>query len=92
MNLTIVSARYANPENTAAELLTVEHAAVMASERDRPEHWAVFKDWEKKNQVTPYIAPAFQSQSTLDDVIAVIQGDPSLSTKLAVQLAIKETK
>jgi len=49
MIYTILSARYANPEHTAAEILTAESAAVMISEEDRPQAWAEFKVWEKAN-------------------------------------------
>ena len=72
MSLTIVSARYANPQNTAAELLTVEHAAVMVSERDRPELWVEFKTWEEANSVAPYVAAPAIKQETVANLRAVL--------------------
>lgn len=45
MSYTILSAKYANAENTAAVLQTVEAGAVLVSQRDTPALWAqMFRD------------------------------------------------
>jgi len=42
---TIISARYANPEHTAALLMTEEAASVAISAADTPEEWAAMLAW-----------------------------------------------
>ena len=79
MNYTILSANYANPEHTAAEIKTVESAAVMISERDRPEAWAEFKEWEKTNSVAVYIEPIVEVKPTLDDIVAILTPEQKAS-------------
>jgi hypothetical protein len=55
VSYTIVSARYANPENTAAEVITADAGAVLFSQADTPKEWAALK---KRGGVLPYAAPA----------------------------------
>lgn len=40
MSYTVLSAAYANPDNTAAVAQTVEAAAVLLSATDTPDEWA----------------------------------------------------
>ena len=44
MTYTIISAKYSNPTNTAAEVLTEESAYVFFSESDTPDLWAELMD------------------------------------------------
>jgi hypothetical protein len=45
MSLTIQSAAYANPENTAAVIGTAERGAVLVSTSDTPDLWASMLAW-----------------------------------------------
>ena len=40
----ITSAKWANPQNTAAEVFTSDNGAILAS-ADRPSEWAEFQAW-----------------------------------------------
>lgn len=45
MTYTILSAQFANADNTAAVLMTEEAAAVLISEADTPDAWAAMLAW-----------------------------------------------
>lgn len=53
MTYTLKSARFANPENTAAVIDTKEAGAVIVSAADTPEEWAEVL----KGVVAPYVRP-----------------------------------
>lgn len=59
----IVSARYANAENTAIELVTSDFGAVMVS-AERTELWQHAAQWiAKGNTIAAYVAPEPEEQS-----------------------------
>lgn len=57
MPYTITSAKYANDEHTAAEVVTVENGAVMLSVVDRPEEWAELMSWAQTNTIAQNVNP-----------------------------------
>lgn len=54
--LTIVSARWANLEGTAAEIITLENGAVAASALDTPDIWAELLVFEDEGNVEPFVS------------------------------------
>ncbi len=56
MNYTVLSARFANPENTVAILQTAEAGAVVASIQDTPHLWALLDGVD----VAAYAAPPWE--------------------------------
>lgn len=54
MTYTILSATFANPEQTAAIIETEEAGAVLVSASDRPDEWATMLAW---GEPEPYIEP-----------------------------------
>lgn len=56
MNYTVLSARFANPENTVAILQTAEAGAVVTSQRDTPHLWALLDGVA----VAAYAAPPWE--------------------------------
>jgi hypothetical protein len=56
MAYTIQSARYANPENTSAIVMTTESGAVAISQRDKPDLWTQLQS--SGIPVSPYTLPA----------------------------------
>jgi hypothetical protein len=66
--ITILSARFNNAEHTGAEVVTVERAAVMVSERDRPVLWAQLMAWKDAgNTIAPFQAPPPETIDALYD-------------------------
>lgn len=53
---TVISGRYANPEHTAAEVMTQEAASVLVSQQDHPRSWAALV--ASKMKLDAYKAPA----------------------------------
>lgn len=94
MMYTILSAQYANADQSAAVLQTQEAGAVLASEHDTPDLWQ-----QMLAEVTPadYVAPSLVPQSVTkrqavqalilagldDDVDALLASMPGVPGKLA---------
>lgn len=54
MTYTILSANYANEDNTAVVIFTKEAAAVAISKADTPKEWQNMLEWAKTNEVKPF--------------------------------------
>lgn len=75
--ITVLGAKYANEDQTAAIVTTVERGAVAVSERDRPELWARLMEWVAAgNAIESYQAPPEQSAG--DIALAQLQKSPAL--------------
>lgn len=67
MNYTVLSAQYANAENTAAVVQTAEAGAVLASTKDTPALWAALTDIAPYSVVVsvPQTVTRFQALAAL---------------------------
>ena len=69
MTVTILSAKYGNPENTSAVVQTVERGAKAVSQDDTPSHWATLMAWQAAgNTIDPVDPPPTDDE--LDEVEA----------------------
>lgn len=66
MSYTVLSARYANAENTAAVLETVEVGDVLISLKDTPDAWAL----AHQASISPYIPAALSQEQRIDSLLA----------------------
>lgn len=66
MTFTIISANYANPEHTAAVMVTEEAGAVAVSLLDSPELWADLHEWGTPDD---YVEPAAPRRQVLKAVV-----------------------
>lgn len=76
MSYTIISAQYANEDNTAAVIQTEEAAAVLISQADTPDLWA-----DMLISVTPsaYVAPEpQQAPSAVEKLTAFLAANPDV--------------
>lgn len=55
----IISARYTNPDNTAAVAVTDDLGAVLISQQDSPQQWAALHAWGTPEA---YVAPPAESR------------------------------
>jgi hypothetical protein len=77
VSYTVISAQYANAENSAAVLQTVEAGAVLAS-AERADVWAAFQAWiALGNTPAAYVAPdlAQQQQDEAEGILSNPSGD-----------------
>lgn len=58
MTYTIISAQYANENNTAAVIRTEEAGAVLLSEKDTPDEWAAMLAWGTPDAFDPPEIPS----------------------------------
>lgn len=78
MAYTILSAEYANPDHTAAVIMTKEAAAVLISSVDTPDEWAAMLKWGKPSAyvepepVEPPLKAEWDSASTQTAKLAVL--------------------
>lgn len=80
MEYTILSAKYANEDRTAAVIETKEFGSVAISEADRPELWKLLRGVK----VAGYVAPVVPPLPTLADQIAALPAGERAKIKAAL--------
>jgi hypothetical protein len=78
MTFTIISANYANEENTAAVITTKENGAVAISDIDTPEEWENLLSWGKENKIDDYVTPEIVEETPEEKLKDFISENPDV--------------